>query len=500
MQRGVAYCAPFAVVTGILVGDASGPGPAVEVLVVGFALAGASVLARSGVARAVLLVVALALLGCALERRAVDGLTSGEIVAAADARADATVVASVTDDPDGFRWSTRMLVSVDRARVRMPDGRALDVREHRTVLVVAEGDAAGRVAVLGAGDRVVLRGWLRPLEDYDQRLRWRHAVARLDALELLDATESESPLATVANGARAITLRGTDVLEPTERALVAGFLLGDTRDLPDPIVERFRDAGLSHLLAVSGANVAFVLALIGPLLRRTGRGTRLVATFATLLVFGAMTRWEPSVLRACAMAATAVLAAHLGRPAQGVRVLALAAALLLLVDPFLVRSVGFLLSCGASLGIALLAGPIARRLRGPAWLRESLGTTVAAQVGVAPVLLPVFGSVPLVSLPANLLAVPLAGPLTTWGLTGGVIAGVVRSRAPALAELLQVPTRVLSQALLGLADLTGSVPLAVDAGDVATGGAAALVGVAAVVVLRARRRMLRERALVVPPR
>jgi competence protein ComEC len=213
-----------------------------------------------------------------------------------------------------------------------------------------------------------------------------------------------------------------------------------------------------------------------------------------------MTRWEPSVLRACAMAAIAVVAAHVGRPAQGVRVLALAATALLLVDPFLLRSVGFQLSCGASLGIALLAGPVERRLRGPQWLRASVGTTVAAQLGVAPVMLPVFGSIPLVALPANLLAVPLAGPLTTWGLTGGVLAGMLRSRAPGLAALLQLPTRVLAQALLGLADLAASTPVSLGVAQVAGIGAGALLVAGSVAAWRGSRRMLRERALVVPPR
>ena len=120
----------------------------------------------------------------------------------------------------------------------------------------------------------------------------------------------------------------------------------------------------------------------------------------------------------------------------------LAAIALLLVDPFLVHSVGFVLSCAASLGIALLARPIAARLRGPAWMREVLGVTAAAQIGVAPVLIPVFGSMPLVALPANLVAVPLAAPLTIWGLVGGCRrrAGRVRS-SPGVPRLLAAADR-----------------------------------------------------------
>ena len=83
---------------------------------------------------------------------------------------------------------------------------------------------------------------------------------------------------------------------------------------------------------------------------------------------------------------------------------------LLIVDPVLVRSVGFLLSVGACCGIALWAAPLAARLPGPRIVAEPLAVTIAAQVGVAPVLIPVFGGLPVAAIPANLLAIPAAGP------------------------------------------------------------------------------------------
>jgi competence protein ComEC len=179
--------------------------------------------------------------------------------------------------------------------------------------------------------------------------------------------------------------------------------------------------------------------------------------------------------------------------------LALAVTALLLLDPFLVHSVGFGLSVGASLGIALLAVPIARRLRGPRWLRDSLATTAAAQIGVAPVLIPVFGSIPLVAVPANLLAVPLVGPLTIWGFAGGTLAGVLHTRVPPAAAALQWPTRVLADAVLGLADAAARIPVAVGAVSCMVIGA--MIGVTIAVRSGARRRsMLRRRDLVLPPR
>jgi competence protein ComEC len=211
---------------------------------------------------------------------------------------------------------------------------------------------------------------------------------------------------------------------------------------------------------VSGANVAFVLAIVAPLLSRLRLGARCAGGLAVLVVFGTMTRWEPSVLRASAMAALALLATFLGRPASGRRLLVLAVTALLLVDPFLVHSVGFLLSAGASAGIVVLAAPIGARLPGPTPVAEALGVTAAAQLGVLPVLIPVFGTVPLVALPANLLAAPVVGPLTVWGLVAGVTGGVL---GPAAARVLQLPTYTMLRFVETVAATAARNPMAVDA-------------------------------------
>ena len=490
--------APFAVlgalVAGIVTGEWFGAGNGLAALGVSGVLVVTVVFAtrtRSR-ARVALALAAVALLGTALTQRALNGLVHWPLAAAVAQRADATVTASLVDDPDGTRFTTRVLARLDRARLDTGGWRDAG---GRTVLVVADAEAAPRLALLDAGDRVVLRGWLRPLESYDARLRWRHAVATFNANGVIDFAGPRRPELRLANALRGIVLRGTSSLPPTERGLVAGFLLGDTRALPDDVVEEFRASGLTHLLAVSGENVAFVLALVGPGLRRLGRSPRLVATLAVLVVFGAMTRWEPSVLRACAMSACAVFALHLGRPAHSIRVLALAATLLLAVDPFLLHSVGFQLSCGACVGIALFGPRLAVALRGPAWLRESLAVTAAAQLGVAPVLLPVFGSMPLVTLPANLLAVPIAGPLTIWGLVAGGITGLLGRGALALTAVLQLPTRLMADGVLGIADAAARVPIVLD-----VPAALALGAIAGIAVLARRGRMLRRHALVVPPR
>jgi competence protein ComEC len=465
-------------VAGIVRGEAAGPGDARAALVAGAVGVACCAMWPSARVRLVIGVLAFALLGTAVMQRALHGLEASPLRAPVHARADVTVVGALVDDPDGTRFTTRVLVRANSFAAGRGPARDAGGRQ---VLVRATADAAPRLRLLAAGDRVTLRGWLEPLSDFDSRWRWHHAVATLHARELLVVVAATSPLDRVANAARGAVLRGSTSMEPVDRAVLAAFLIGDTRGVPDDVTERFRRAGLSHLLVVSGENVAFVLALFAPILRRAGLFGRFAGGVAVLVLFGTMTRWEPSVLRAIAMALIGLVAGYLGRPAAGTRVLVLAVTALLLVDPFLLHSVGFLLSCGASLGIAVLARPIAARLRGPGWLREVLAVTLAAQLGVAPVLLPVFGSVPLVSLPANLVAVPLAAPLTVWGLASGVIGGLLRPFAPQAAAALCLPSTALVHALLAVADLAARVPIAIDA--------KAAVGMAALTALAAAARL-----------
>jgi competence protein ComEC len=195
---------------------------------------------------------------------------------------------------------------------------------------------------------------------------------------------------------------------------------------------------------------------------------------AVLALFAAMTRFEPSVLRASAMAGVGLLAAFAGRPAHGRRLLALAVAGLVLADPFLIHSLGFRLSVGASAGILALARPLAARLAGPRWLRDGLAVTAAAQIGVAPVALPAFGRLPLIAFPANLLAAPAAAALTLWGFGSGLAGGLLEPLVPGAPGALAVPSRVLSSYLAGVASGAARFPLAVGGK-----GLAALVAVSA---------------------
>lgn len=283
-----------------------------------------------------------------------------------------------------------------------------------------------------AGDHVVVTGVRRVLEpERRSRVAWQHVVGSLEADWFGDQRRG-GPAAEASNRVRAVIARGAATLPPDRAALARGLVIGDDRDEPPAMVDRFRRAGLSHLTAVSGQNVALMLAAAGPLLRRARAPTRWALTVGLIGWFVVLTRAEPSVLRAGAMAALAATGFALGRQAEPVRLLAIAVTGLLLVDPLLAWSVGFWLSVGATAGVtvgAVVLGPRLRRL-GP--LAVPVAVTIGAQAGVAIPSLLVFGRLSLVGTVANLVAVPVAGLVMLYGLPACLLAGACPLVAPAV--------------------------------------------------------------------
>ncbi|MFP3902051.1 MAG: ComEC/Rec2 family competence protein, partial [Acidimicrobiia bacterium] len=377
----------------------------------------------------------------------------------------------------------------------VPDagGVAVDVRwRGRRHRAVARDAAAAALDDRLAGERVLVLGTLDPPGVRERRLAHRHLAGRL-RVDHVVGWRSGDPVSRVANGLRRTLARGAEGLPARQASLLLGLTLGDVRAQPADMSDAFRAAGLTHILAVSGQNVAFVLVAASPMLTRLRLGARWAATLAVLGGFALLTRCEPSVLRATAMAGVAATGAALGRPATSLRTLALGVAAVMLVDPLLVGSLGFRLSVAGAAGIIVGSGPVARALPGPGWVTMPLAVTVAAQLAVAPLLVAAFGSVPLASLPANLLAVPVTGPVMVWGLTGGLAAGAAGG---AVATVVHAPTR------LGLAwiDAVASAAARWPLGELRWPHVAVLVAGTVVLVGVARRETAAARETGVRPR
>ncbi len=202
------------------------------------------------------------------------------------------------------------------------------------------------------------------------------------------------------------------------RALLAGFLVGDTSGLSVTDIEAIRRTGLAHLVAVSGRNVALFLGLALVALGPLAAGPRRRAAFglAALVVLTVATRFTPSVVRASVMAGLLLVGRVGGWALDAATALAVTVVLVVVTSGAMATDVGFTLSALATLGV--LVGSRLRPKSLPRPLAATLGATVGAQVAVAPVLLSVFGSVPLMAPVTNMVAGPMMVLSTAVGAVG----------------------------------------------------------------------------------
>ena len=247
---------------------------------------------------------------------------------------------------------------------------------------------------------------------------------------------------------RAGLQRACDPLPDDAGGLLPGLVVGDTSRLEPALEEDFRTTGLTHLTAVSGANVAIVLGAVLFAARRTRAGPVVLALVCAVALAGfvVLARPSPSVVRAAAMGAIGLLGLASGRPRAALPALGAGVAVLVVLDPELAGDPGFALSVLATAGLLLLA-PVWRdalRRRGfPAGVAEALAVPAAAQVACGPVVAGLSASVSIVAVPANLLVVPAIAPATVLGVAAAVLSPVWPGGAEFAAWLSQWPARWL---------------------------------------------------------
>ncbi|GAA4859377.1 ComEC/Rec2 family competence protein [Saccharopolyspora rosea] len=285
------------------------------------------------------------------------------------------------------------------------------------------------------------------------------------------------------------------VLPPDAAGLLPGLVVGDTGALSPEVERDFETAGLTHLTAVSGANLAIVCGAVllllhlvgaGPLVSALGAGTALVG-------FVVLTGPEPSVLRAAVMGAVALLALVVGRRRSVLPVLAASAIGLLLVLPELAVNAGFALSVAATAGLVLLAPSWSSALhaRGvPRGLAEALAVPLAAHVVTAPLLAGLTGEVSLVAVVANLLADPVVAPATVFGVLATAATPVWSSAADVFGWLAGPEL----EWILLVADRAAAVPGAVVDWPSGTVGGLLLAGLVAFALFCSRSSRLRRGA------
>lgn len=423
-----------------------------------------------------------AVLLCAAAGTAVAGLHGADVwrgpvpgLAREYARIDADV--RVTSDPRTTRPAVRgnhstpalLLLDAEIMEVRTAGGPSTRVRTP-VLLMVAAGDHRADWQKLLPSTRIRLGGRLSPPTHAGERLA---AVLRVDDKGAPRITGPPTWIQRTAGELRAGLREATDGLDADARALLPGLVVGDTSRVPSELHDAFKATDLTHLLSVSGANLSILLFLLvgppgtalsaerrglGPLLGISLRGTALIGGALTL-AFIVVCRPEPSVLRAAACGLITLLAIGTGRRRSLVPALAAAVVLLVLYDPWLARSYGFLLSVLATGALLMLAPRWSLALRArrvPGRLAEVLAAAAAAQAVCAPVVVVLSSRVSLVAVPCNLLAEFAVAPATVLGFAALAVAPVASPVAELLARIASWPVEWIATVARTGAGLPGA--------------------------------------------
>ncbi|MFY1617202.1 ComEC/Rec2 family competence protein [Micromonospora sp. WMMD736] len=408
----------------------------------------------------------------------------------AEERAPVTADLVVRDDPRPIRSAGRpgmLLVSGQLTRLTGPDGQPLRVSVRVLVLATDPGWRG-----LLPGQRLTAEGRLGVPRGGDL------TAAVLAATGPPERRGTPSWAQRVAGTLRAGLQRACAPLPDDPGGLLPGLVVGDTSRLPPAVEEDFRATGMTHLNAVSGSNVAIVVGAVLLLARWARAGPLLAGVLCgvALVGFVILVRPSPSVVRAATMGAIGLAALAAGRSRAALPALAAAVTVLVLVDPELAGDAGFALSVLATGGLLLLA-PRWRdglRRRGvPAGLAEALAVPAAAQVACGPVVAGISGTVSLVAVPANLLAVPAIAPATVLGVTAAVLSPVWPAGAGFVAWLASWP----AWWLVVIARHGARLPAGTLAWPGGAWGALLLAGLTVALLVAARRPLVRRLVAVV---
>ncbi|HEY1485321.1 MAG TPA: ComEC/Rec2 family competence protein [Micromonosporaceae bacterium] len=366
------------------------------------------------------------------ERQPIAGLaaTKSPVTVTAVIASDPRPVGSLHIGPPTYGFDIG-LISVRAANVRA------DV--DASVFVLASGD--GWLGLL-PGQRIVAHGRFEPSEPGE-------LTAATMSISSPPQVVGRPPWTQRAAGSlRAGLQRACTGLPGQVRGLLPGLIDGDTTRLDPAVTAEFRATGMTHLVAVSGSNVVMILGAVLFAARWCRAGPILTALICALALVGfvILVRPSPSVLRAATMGGISLIALATGRARAAVPSLAAVIFALIVYDPALATDIGFGLSVFATAGLLLIAPGWrdALRRRGVrAGVAEALAVPAAAQVACSPLIAGFSGTVSLVAVPANLLAIPAVPPATVVGVAAAVLSPVWPTGAAFCAWVASWPARWL---------------------------------------------------------
>ena len=381
------------------------------------------------------------LLGTGIAALRILPLTTGPIAQASESNSVVSGIATITSDPvvthskEALNWNDRKLLRITlRIDTLTARGKTFNVGSP-VMSFITDPELIAIAENYIPGQRFEFSGKLSPAP------LGKPFAGYLKLLEPPVLIQSAPRYQMLAANLRSGLHESLRFSSDAAQGLVPGLALGDSSALKPELANQMKAAGLTHLIAVSGTNVTLLIVVVLAVLRgfRVNRNWQYFATVIALLAFVVLVRPQPSVLRATVMGLVALAATYSKSNRSPVPALSVAVIGLVALDPWLAVSYGFALSVAATAGLILWVNRIQTFLdrtipkRVPLWIIQTLTVTIAAQFSVFPILVALGSPISLSSIPANMLAVPLAGPAMVLGLLAALVTPLSQVLGTAIA-------------------------------------------------------------------
>lgn len=251
-------------------------------------------------------------------------------------------------------------------------------------------------------------------------------------------------------------------LLPKETAgLCLGMLIGDTSSIDGDLQEDFRDSNLSHILAVSGSNVSYIIVSITYIFNKMCFRKKLskIISIFLLFLFMLLTGCTSSVNRACIMAILMLIGDLLYRKSDVYNNLAISALILLIINPYSILDIGFQLSYMGTIGIVFLHDKINNFIKTDnrilKYFLEMFNVTTCANIAIIPIMMFHFNTISLTFYFSNILAGPILGIIVIMGFIMFFISLIFIPLATPIAFILNIMLKLI----IKIAEITASIPL-----------------------------------------
>ncbi len=314
--------------------------------------------------------------------------------------------------------------------------------------------------------------------DYKQYLKTKNIYGmvqtKVEQIKHIKENDSNiiSKLANIV--ANKIREKSGELLDKREASILTGILIGDKENLEEDIKELFRKSNLSHMLAVSGAHVSYVIMGIGFAITnlKVSKKTGKIITIMVLLFFILITGKTPSVIRACFMTIYMILASLFHRRVSVFSSISISMILLMILNPYCIFDVGLQLSYGGTIGIVILYKMLNEHLKRKDKIEEGAGikkylqkvkikiremmlVTLSANIILLPIMIYHFNTLSLTFLFSNLLAAPIMGILVLLGFLTIIVSFIFNPLGKMLAIFLEIFLKLFLQ----IATITGNLSL-----------------------------------------